>query len=295
MIYSMTGFGRARETVDGLDITAEIKSVNNRYFDCTAKLSRGYTYIEEQIKPFLQSLGITRGKVDVFLTVEADTSRSPSVTLDEVYLTGYLDALNRLHEQYGLADDRSVMSVARNTEIFTVQKPEEDIERDRAAMLSVLKKAADAFLASRAAEGERLCADILSKLDSLEDKIMRVKELSLQDVSTYRDRLAARIREALSDNQITPDETRLLTECAIHADKVAVDEELVRLKAHFEAFRAILSEGGSVGRKLDFLVQEMNREVNTTGSKCNDAAIAHIVVDAKCELEKIREQIQNLE
>ncbi len=295
MIYSMTGFGRARETVDGLDITAEIKSVNNRYFDCSAKISRGYTYAEEPIKPFLQSLGITRGKVDVTLTVEADASRSPSVSLDEGYLTGYLTALERLHTEFGLADDRSVMSVARNPEIFTVQKPEEDLEHDRACILSVLKKAAEAFLASRAAEGERLGADIRSKLDSLENKVARVKELSLEDVSSYRERLATRIREALSDNQITPDETRLLTECAIHADKVAVDEELVRLKAHFEAFRTILDEGGSVGRKLDFLVQEMNREVNTTGSKCNDAAIAHIVVDAKCELEKIREQIQNLE
>ena len=295
MIRSMTGFGRCRETVEGLDITVEIKSVNSRFLDCTAKISRAYGYLEERIKPYLMSRGVTRGKVDVWISVEVMDSGSVQITADEGYLQGYLEALYTLRDKYGLRDDISVMTVARNHDIFQIKKPEEDIERDWERVLTVLAKAVDTFLSVREREGERLAEDLRGKMQNIKTATARIEELSLADVSTYRERLAERIREALSDNQITPDETRLLTECAIHADKVAVDEEMVRLRTHFGAFEEILSSGEPVGRKLDFLMQEMNREINTTGSKCSDAQIAHLVVDVKCELEKIREQIQNLE
>ena len=295
MIRSMTGFGRCRETVEGLDITVEIKSVNSRFLDCTAKISRAYGYLEERIKPYLMSRGVTRGKVDVWISVEVMDSGSVQITADEGYLKGYLEALYTLRDKYGLRDDISVMTVARNHDIFQIKKPEEDIEHDWERVLTVLAKATDTFLSVREREGERLAEDLRTKMQNIKSATARIEELSEADVSTYRERLAERIREALNDNQITPDETRLLTECAIHADKVAVDEEMVRLRTHFGAFEEILSSGEPVGRKLDFLMQEMNREINTTGSKCSDAQIAHLVVDVKCELEKIREQIQNLE
>ena len=295
MIRSMTGFGRCRETVEGLDITVEIKSVNSRFLDCTAKISRAYGYLEERVKPYLMSRGVTRGKVDVWISVEVMDSGSVQITADEGYLQGYLEALYTLRDKYGLRDDISVMSVARNHDIFQIKKPEEDIEKDWERVLTVLSKAVDTFLTVREREGERLAEDLRNKMQNIKGAVDRIEELSALDVSTYRERLAERIREALNDNQITPDETRLLTECAIHADKVAVDEEMVRLRTHFGAFEEILSSGEPVGRKLDFLMQEMNREINTTGSKCSDAQIAHLVVDVKCELEKIREQIQNLE
>jgi len=295
MIRSMTGFGRCRETVEGLDITVEIKSVNSRFLDCTAKISRAYGYLEERIKPYLMSRGVTRGKVDVWISVEVMDSGSVQITADEGYLQGYLEALYTLRDKYGLRDDISVMTVARNHDIFQIKKPEEDIERDWERVLTVLAKAVDTFLSVREREGERLAEDLRGKMQNIKTATARIEELSEADVSTYRERLAERIREALNDNQITPDENRLLTECAIHADKVAVDEEMVRLRTHFGAFEEILSSGEPVGRKLDFLMQEMNREINTTGSKCSDAQIAHLVVDVKCELEKIREQIQNLE
>ncbi len=295
MIRSMTGFGRCRETVEGLDIMVEIKSVNSRFLDCTAKISRAYGYLEERVKPYLMSRGVTRGKVDVWISVEVMDSGSVQIMPDEGYLQGYLDALYVLRDKYGLRDDISVMSVARNHDIFQIKKPDEDIEHDWERVLTVLAKATDTFLAVREREGERLADDLRSKMQNIKTATARIEELSEADVSTYRERLAERIREALNDNQITPDETRLLTECAIHADKVAVDEEMVRLRTHFGAFEEILSSGEPVGRKLDFLMQEMNREINTTGSKCSDAQIAHLVVDVKCELEKIREQIQNLE
>ena len=295
MIRSMTGFGRCRDTVEGLDVTVEIKSVNSRYLDCTTKISRSYTYLEERVKPYLQSRGVSRGKVDVYISIEALDAGEVEITLDESYLRSYLAALDELARVSGVRDDRSVMSLARNQELFRIKRPEEDVERDWARVSSVLERAVDSFLSGKAREGESLVRDISAKMERIRAAVDRIELLSEEDVSSYRERLATRIREALSDNQITPDETRLLTECAIHADKVAVDEELVRLRTHLDSFREILRGEEAVGRKLDFLMQEMNREINTTGSKCNKAEIARIVVDVKCELEKIREQIQNLE
>lgn len=295
MIRSMTGFGRCSGSAEGLDITVEVKSVNSRFLDCSVKISRAFAYLEERIKPYLQKRGISRGKVDVWIGIEVVDSGEVNIEIDEGYLKGYLDALYRLRDGYGLHDDISVMSVARNQEIFRVKKPEEDIERDWARVLTVLEPAVDAFLATREREGESLAADMSKKVESILTRVDAIEQLSEESVLHYRERLAERIREALSDNQITPDEGRLLTECAIYSDKVAVDEELLRLRTHIASFKKMLSGGEPVGRKMDFLIQEMNREINTTGSKCNNAEIAQHVVEAKCELEKIREQIQNLE
>ena len=295
MIRSMTGFGRCRTTVNGREITVEIKSVNSRFFDCSVKISRSVAYLEERIKPYLQSRGVARGKVDVWIGVENVESEGVRVELDDGYLKGYLKALEQLRDGYGLKDDLSVMTVAQNPQIFVIRKPDEDIERDWQDVLSALSEATDAFLETREREGTRLAEDVREKARRISLSVDRVEALSAESVSTYRERLAEKIREALADNRVQPDESRILTECAIFADKVAVDEELVRLRTHFTALEQILDSGEPVGRKLDFLLQEMNREVNTTGSKCNNAEIAGIVVDMKCELEKIREQIQNLE
>ncbi len=295
MIRSMTGFGRSVQSVDGLDITVEIKSVNSRFLDCSVKISRAFAYLEERIKPYLQKRGISRGKVDVWIGIEVADSGNVDVAIDEGYLKGYLAALETLHTKFGLSNDISVMTVARNQEIFRVKKPEEDVEADWARVMTALGPAVDAFLATREREGESLAADISAKLASILSRVDEIEALSAESVVHYRERLAERIRDALADNQITPDESRLLTECAIYSDKVSVDEELLRLRTHIGSFGKMLSGGEPVGRKMDFLIQEMNREINTTGSKCNDAAIAQHVVEVKCELEKIREQIQNLE
>ncbi len=295
MIRSMTGFGRHRETVEGLDITVEIKSVNSRFLDCNTKISRAFSYLEDRVKPYLQSRGVSRGKVDVWIGVEVLDSRNVSLAIDDTYLQSYLDLLYRLRDEYGLRDDISVMSVARNSELFRAKRAEEDLDRDWQIVLPVLDRAIDAFLGVREREGAHLVEDMRTKLDEVMRIVAEIERLSEEDVKNYRQRLAERIREALADNQITPDETRLLTECALYADKIAVDEEMVRLRTHFDAFVKMLDAEEPIGRKMDFLMQEMNREINTTGSKCNNAVIAQHVVDVKNILEKVREQLQNLE
>ena len=295
MLKSMTAFGRAKLTVGGKDITAEIRSVNNRYFDCNTRLPRAYSYLEEKIKPYLQSRGISRGKVDVSISVEVVETEGIDIALDTAYARGYIEALRRLRDEFGLADDISVMSVARNQEIFSVHKPEEDAEAEWQSILSVLSVAVDAFLAGRAAEGANIERDLRAKVENINKITERIEALSEQSIKGYHQRLRERLTQVLSDNKVTADENRILTECAIFADRVAIDEELVRLRSHFEAFHSFLTSKDPVGRKLDFLLQEMNREINTVGSKCSNSEIAHLVVDVKTELEKIREQIQNIE
>ena len=294
MICSMTGFGRCRKTENGMDLLVEIKSVNSRFFDCNVKISRAFSYLEEKIKPYLQERGLTRGKVDVNIQIERAGGSDP-VSLDEAYLRDYLAALFKLRDEYHLRDDLSVMEVARNPAVFASAAPVEDPEAEWEVLKGVLAEATDLFLAARAKEGKALVRDLSEKLATVRNLVDAIGEQTQTSVSEYRERLAGKIREALADNKITPDETRLLTECAIYADKIAVDEELVRLKTHFCAMEEILAGEGAVGRRLDFLLQEMNREINTIGSKCCDANVAHLVVGVKCELEKMREQVQNLE
>ncbi len=295
MIKSMTAFGRARNTVGGKDITVELRSVNNRFFDCSVKLPRAFSFLEEKIKPYLQSKSISRGKVDVFVGINVVDTPDVSIDIDEGYAASYIAALRRLGERFDLRDDISVMSVARNGDIFVIRKSEEDTEKDWADLRAVLDEAIEKFLAARVREGDNICRDLRAKAQSIREKVDEIEKLSLTDTVSYREKLEARLREMLSDNRIVFDENRILTECAVFADKIAIDEELVRLRSHFEGFEEILASDEPAGRKLDFLVQEMNRETNTIGSKCQNASIARLVVDIKCDIEKIREQIQNIE
>lgn len=295
MIRSMTAFGRARETVGGKDITVEIRSVNNRFFDCSVKLPRAFSFLEERIKPFLQASSISRGKVDVFITIDVIDSPTAEIALDEGYAAAYLKALYALRDGFSLPDDVTVTSVAQNRDLFIVKKPEEDADKDWADVCVVLSQAVERFLVGRTREGANIEADLRAKVDAIRRHVDRIESLSLLDVQSYREKLERRLREMLSDNRLVFDEQRILTECAVFADRVAIDEELVRLRSHFQGFEDILSSSEPVGRRLDFLVQEINRETNTIGSKCQNAEIAKIVVDVKCEIEKIREQIQNVE
>lgn len=295
MIKSMTAFGRARSTVNGKDISIEIRSVNNRFFDCSAKIPRSFSYLEEKIKPYLQSKSISRGKVDVFISIDVINSPLPDITIDEGYAQAYIQSLNMLAEKYSLKNDISVMQIAQNRDIFVIRKPDEDVESDWADVRTVLDTAIERFIEGRINEGNNIEIDIKEKISNISTLVNKIETISLADTAGYRQKLEARLREMLSDNNLAFEESRILTECAIFADKIAIDEELVRLRSHFISFGDIISSNEPAGRKLDFLMQEMNRETNTIGSKCQNASIARIVVEIKCELEKIREQIQNIE
>ena len=296
MIRSMTAFGRSKKCVGGKDITVEIRSVNNRFFDCSVKIPRAFSFLEEKIKPYLQSKSISRGKVDVYIGIDVIDSPVPEITIDKGYATAYINALAELSQCYPiLTDDISVMKVAQNHDIFVIRKSEEDIEKEWSDIREVLDEALEKFILGRKREGENIENDIKAKVKNIASLVDKIEALSISDISGYREKLESRLREMLSDNKLVFEESRILTECAIFADKIAIDEEIVRLRSHFLAFDDILSANEPAGRKLDFLLQEMNRETNTIGSKCQNSAIARIVVDVKSEFEKIREQIQNIE
>lgn len=297
MLKSMTAFGRARRmSSDGaLDITAEIRSVNSRYLDCTVRLSRLYAHLEDKVKAYLSEAGVTRGKVEVYIGVDVLEQRGMEVMLDREAARSYIAALEQLRDEFSLKDDISVMRVAANHDLFVVKKPEEDDDRDWGEIRAVLAEAVSGWNDMRTAEGKNLCADLLGKADKIRAMAGEVKTLSEADIAGYPQKLEQRIRKFLADFDAEASEQRILTEAAIFADKAAIDEELVRLDSHFKAFADIVNSDEAAGRKLDFLVQEINRETNTIGSKAGDARIAHLVVDMKTEVEKIREQIQNLE
>lgn len=297
MFKSMTAFGRARglSSSGDKDITAEIKSVNNRYLDCTVKLPRMYSFLEERVKTYIAQRGITRGKVEVFIGIDVIKQTGVSVRPDMAIAASYIGALKALRDEFSLADDISVMSVAQYRDIFTVQRPEDDMEKDWEDLKAVLSGAVDMFLEARCREGANLEADILRKTEVIKGYAARIAEISAKDISGYSAKLEERIKKLLQDLDVEIAEQRILTEAAIFADKAAIDEELVRLDSHFAAMKDIMSKPEPAGRKLDFLIQEMNRETNTIGSKAGNAEIAHLVVDIKAELEKIREQIQNVE
>ena len=292
MIRSMTGYGRGQQLLHGRSITVEIRSVNHRYFEFSCRTPRGCAFLEDRLKRTLQQ-AISRGKVEVSLTLQTVESRGGAVAVDHALAGQYLTALRALAAEYGLTDDLTLSAVARLPDLFTVCRGEEDEEELADDVLSVLQEALDRFVAMREAEGERLRADVLSRLFTLEEHLAFVEERSPQTVAEYRARLTAKLNELLGG--AVADEARILTEAAIVADRLAVDEETVRLHSHIAQLRGILDCAEPVGRKLDFLVQEMNRETNTIGSKCSDTAIAGHVVEMKSEIEKIREQIQNIE
>lgn len=295
MFRSMTAFGRARETVNAKDIVAEIKSVNNRYYDCTVKITRLYSFLEDKIKQYLQSKGISRGKVEVYIGIDLLEQQGVEIQLDTAYAKSYIDALYKLRDTFDLKDDITVSRIASNKEIFVTKKPEDDMEKDWADIKVVLDKALESFLERREAEGENLYHNIAEKIDNIKGYLKVIEKNSESDIKGYASKLEERILKFLGDNSIQIDEQRILTEVAVFADKVAIDEELVRLGSHFDAFEEIVKSNEPAGRKLDFLLQEMNRETNTIGSKASNADTAHIVVNIKNELEKIREQIQNIE
>ena len=294
MAKSMTAYGRSTGVVEGKSVTVEIKSVNSRYLDPQIKISRGFTYLEEKIKACLRE-HITRGKVDFYLGVDIIENIGSTVLLDKAYAESYIKALKELRDSFGLTDDISVMTVAQNRELFIPRQPEEDTEKIWTQFLPFINEALDRFDKMRQSEGDNLKTDLLAKKNNIKQMVAQIAEQSQKCTEAYHDKFITRLKKIMNDNSIVIDEQRVLTECAIYADKVAIDEELVRLDSHFSTFESIMSEEGPIGRKLDFLLQEMNRETNTMGSKCSDAEIARIVVDIKCELEKIREQIQNIE
>ena len=292
MIKSMTGYGRAVETVNGREFSVELRSVNNRYLDCSVRLPRILSFAEEQVKQAVKA-SVSRGKVDVFISVRSENGEEAQVSLNKPVLEGYLTAMRQMIEEYGVQDDISATALSRLPEVFTVEKSQVDEEQLLADLMSVVDKALAGYDAMRCTEGQALDQDLRSRGQTILDLVSLVEQGNGQTVIDYRARLEAKLREVLENTSI--DESRILTEAAIFADKVAVDEETVRLRSHLQQMNTMLSGGGAVGRKLDFLLQEMNREANTIGSKCTDVNLARIVVDIKAELEKIREQTQNIE
>lgn len=292
MIKSMTGYGRAQMLLNGQDITVEIKSVNHRYFEFSARVPRSLGYLEEKLKAAVGTR-VSRGKVDVSASVATLEGGVAEVEINHELARAYLESIRSLGGDLGLTDDLTLTGLTRFSDIFFVRKVEEDENKVWEAVEQVLERAMEKFLAMRETEGNRLRDDLLTHLLAIEESVAAVEERSPQTVEEYRLRLYQKLSEVLADRQL--DEARLLTEAAIFAEKVAVAEETVRLRSHLEQFRAILAKGGAVGRKLDFLVQEMNREANTIGSKAQNVEIARLVVEIKSAIEKIREQIQNIE
>ena len=292
MIKSMTGYGRAVETINGREFTVELRSVNNRYLDCSVRLPRMLSFGEDAVKQAVKA-SVSRGKVDVFISVKSEGGDETQVSLNKTVLEGYLAAMRQMVDEYGVRDDISVSTLARMNDVFLVEKPQVDEDALLADLLAVVNKALEGYDAMRRTEGEALDKDLRSRGQTILDLVAQVEAGNGQTVIDYRTRLENKLREVLENTTI--DESRILTEAAIFADKVAVDEETVRLRSHLQQMNTMLSGGGAVGRKLDFLLQEMNRETNTIGSKCTDVRLARIVVDIKAELEKIREQTQNIE
>lgn len=292
MVMSMTGFGRAEVSVGNRDIIVEMKSVNHRFFEFSCRTSRGYSFLEDKLKKYVGER-VSRGKVDMYVSVTDNDDSSVEVELNKPLASGYIDAMKTLSDEYGITNDISVSVLSRFNDIFQITRPPADEDAVFADVKVAVDVALERFLSMRQAEGEKLREDILNRAGTIIDIVGEIEARSPQTVQEYRDRLYTKLSEVLQSNNI--DDQRILTEAAIFADKVAVDEETVRLRSHFDQMKQFLSSGEPVGRKLDFIVQEMNREANTIGSKVNDSVLAHKVVDIKGELEKIREQVQNIE
>ena len=288
----MTGYGRAVETVNGREFTVELRSVNNRYLDCSVRLPRLLSFTEDAVKQAVKA-SVSRGKVDVFISLRSEAEDDVQVNLNRGVLEGYLSAMRQMVTEFGVQDDISVSTVSRLPDVFIVEKKEVDEDQLQSDLLQAVSKALEGYDAMRTREGAALDADLRSRGETILSLVSQVEQGNGQTVADYRARLENKLREVLENTSI--DESRILTEAAIFADKVAVDEETVRLRSHLQQMNSMLDGGGAIGRKLDFLLQEMNREANTIGSKCTDVKLARIVVDIKAELEKIREQTQNIE
>lgn len=292
MLRSMTGYGRSQKILNGRDILVEIRSVNHRYYEYSSRIPRSYSYIDEKLKALLKS-GISRGKVEASVTINNIEGRDIVIGINKSAAEGYIAALRSVSDELGLKDDLKLSNLIKLPDIFTVQKAPDNEEQLWEDVSLVASEALEAFISMRCSEGERLKADVLEKAANIEKSVCEVERLSPVTVENYRNKLRSKLEEILESRDI--DEQRILTEAAVFAEKIAVDEETVRLRSHIAQLRTMLDSGEAVGRKLDFLVQEMNREVNTIGSKAQDLNVARVVVDMKAEIEKIREQIQNIE
>lgn len=292
MVKSMTGYGSAKGQAEGLEISVELKSVNNRFLDTAVRLPRSFLFAEDAVKSAVQS-HISRGKVDVFVTVDSASAGNMTVKVNEPLLRGYIDALRHISEEYSLENDLTALSVSRFPDVLSVEKSDMDAEAIAAAIVSVTEQALCDFDAMRLREGEKLRDDVLNRLDTVDTLVSAVEREAPNTVAKYRSRLEQKMTEVLGMAGI--DESRILAEAAIFADHIAVDEETVRLRSHMSQLRTMINGSAPTGKRIDFLMQEFNREANTIGSKCQNSDIAHIVVDLKSEIEKIREQIQNIE
>ena len=292
MIKSMTGYGSAKGTAEGFEITVELKSVNNRYLDTSVKLPRNFIFAEDAIKKAVQA-HISRGKVDVFVTVDSSSAGDVTVKVNETLLKGYIDAITHIFEEYPVTNDLTAMSVARLPDVLCVEKADMDAEQIAAEITEIAERALKDFDEMREREGEKLRDDVLSRIDTIDRLVSIIEEKAPETVKEYRARLEQKMAEVLATSGI--EESRILAEAAIFADHIAVDEETVRLRSHMSQLKTMITGTSPIGRKIDFLVQEFNREANTIGSKCQNSEIAHVVVDLKSEIEKIREQIQNIE
>lgn len=288
----MTGFGRAKKSFDGFDVTVEIKSVNHRFFEFSGRVPRAYMFLDEKLKSCLQER-VARGKVETSVSIEDTSGKSVTLQVNKDYADAYINALRELGKKYRLKDDLKLSSLISNNEIIVPKRTEIDEDKLTNAVIETAKDALDVFVNMRATEGDRLVSDVKSRAELILEKVAFIEERSPQTVKEYREKIEQKIKELVGDVQI--DEQRLLTETAIFADKIAVAEETVRLRSHIKEMFDLFEKGGAIGRKLDFIVQEMNREANTIGSKAGDIAITKTVVDIKAEIEKIREQIQNIE
>lgn len=292
MVKSMTGYGRAQKEFDGLTVTVELKSVNSRYFEFSSRVYKNYSFIEDKLKSAVRGI-ISRGKVECSVQIDATQTDDVIVQINESLASGYVNAVNSLAEKYGLENDFKVSDLASHNDIFLIRKAPADEDKIWSCVNETLVEAASAFVSMRETEGTKLIEDILSRGDLIISYVEKVEKRSPETIREYNDKLLARMRELLSDASV--DEQRLLTEAAIFADKIAVAEETVRLRSHIAQLHEIAKSEEPIGRKLDFLVQEINREANTIGSKANDIEIARIVIEIKSEVEKIREQVQNIE
>lgn len=292
LIKSMTGYGRAQQVIDGRDILVEIRSVNHRYFEFSSRIPRAYGYLDEKLKSFLQGK-VCRGKVEAAVTINNIEGKDALIQVNKSIARGYIDALREANEELQLRDDLTLSNLLRFPDTFNIQKTVDDEEEIWNAVSSVAAEALEKFIAMREAEGARLKNDVLTRSGFILENVSRVETLSPETVENYRNRLYQKLKEVLESTEV--DMQRIVTEAAIFADKVAVDEETVRLRSHILQLEGLLESDEAIGRKLDFIVQEMNREVNTIGSKCQDVNITKIVVEMKSEIEKIREQIQNIE
>lgn len=292
MVKSMTGFGRAVKELDGYVITVELKSVNHRYFEFSSRCPRQYGFIDEKIKSFVNSR-VERGKVDCYVGIEALNTESADVVVNNTLASAYVKALKEIAQSYDLKEDFGASTISRFSDVLVVKKAEEDEEKIWNLVKSVASEAIDKFIEMRQTEGKRMYDDVYSRSSFILDCVSYIEERSPETVKEYNDKLVQRVHDLIGD--VSLDENRVIQEVAIFADKVAVAEETVRLRSHIEQLREFLDSDTAIGRKMDFLVQEINRETNTIGSKCNDVDIARRVVDMKAEIEKIREQIQNIE